>query len=154
LGYAGLQNRNRSLLMPPDQTFPLTPELTWLARVAMLTGLLWVPYILQLIVQLGPVKAIWDPTGAHPHDADWALRAKRAHYNAVENLVVFAPLALIVGLTGLGTAMTATATAVYFWLRLAHYLIHTAAVPVIRTVVFLGGFACQLVLALRILGAA
>lgn len=136
--------------MTPDT--PLAPELVWLARVALLTACLWIPYILQLIVQLGPVKAIWDPTGAHPHDADWALRAKRAHYNAVENLVVFAPLALIVGLTGIGTAATATAAAVYFWLRLAHYLIHTAAIPVIRTLVFLGGFACQLVLALRILG--
>jgi uncharacterized MAPEG superfamily protein len=131
----------------------LPPELLWLGRVALLTGLLWVPYILQLIVQLGLVKAIWDPTGAHPHDADWALRAKRAHYNAVENLAVFAPLALIVGLTGIGTAATATASALYFWLRLAHYLIHTAAIPVIRTLVFLGGFACQAVLALRILGA-
>lgn len=130
----------------------LTPELIWLTRVALLTALLWVPYILQLIVQLGPVAAIWDPTGAHPHDADWALRAKRAHYNAVENLAVFAPLALIVGLTGIGTAATATAAAAYFWLRLAHYLIHAAAIPVIRTVVFLGGFVCQAVLALRILG--
>jgi uncharacterized MAPEG superfamily protein len=131
---------------------PLAPELVWLARVCLLTSLLWVPYIVQLIVQLGPVKAIWDPTGAHPHDADWALRAKRAHYNAVENLAVFGPLALTVGLTGNGTAATATAAAAYFWLRLAHYLIHTAAIPVIRTLVFLGGFACQVVLALRILG--
>jgi uncharacterized MAPEG superfamily protein len=138
--------------MTPDPTLPLPPELVWLARVALLTALLWVPYILQLIVQLGPVQAVWDPTGAHPHDADWALRAKRAHYNAVENLAVFAPLALIVGLTGIGTAATAMAAAAYFWLRLAHYLIHTAAIPVIRTLVFLGGFACQAVLALRILG--
>lgn len=138
--------------MTPYPTLPLPSELVWLTRVALLTALLWVPYILQLIVQLGPVKAIWDPTGAHPHNADWALRAKRAHYNAVENLAVFAPLALIVGLTGIGTAATATAAAAYFWLRLAHYLIHTAAIPVIRTLAFLGGFACQAVLALRILG--
>ena len=131
---------------------PLAPELVWLARVALLTSLLWVPYIILLIVQLGPVKAIWDPTGAHPHNADWALRAKRAHYNAVENLVVFGPLALTVGLTGTGTTATATAAAAYFWLRLAHYLIHSAAIPVIRTLVFLGGFVCQVVLALRILG--
>ena len=55
-----------------------TDDLYWLTLVTLLTGLLWVPYILQLIVQLGPVAAVWDPTGAHPHDADWALRAKRA----------------------------------------------------------------------------
>ncbi|OYW57756.1 MAG: hypothetical protein B7Z10_10550 [Rhodobacterales bacterium 32-66-7] len=138
--------------MDTDTAFPLTPELIWLTRVALLTALLWVPYILQLIVQLGPVKAVWDPTGAHPHNADWALRAKRAHYNAVENLAVFAPLALIVGLTGIGTEATALAAAAYFWLRLAHYVLHTFAVPVLRTVVFIGGFACQVVLGLTILG--
>lgn len=131
---------------------PLTPELYWLTLTCLLTGLLWVPYILQLIVQLGPVKAIWDPTGGHPHDADWALRAKRAHYNAVENLVVFAPLVLIVTLTGTATALTGAATAAYFVLRVAHYLIHTAAVPVVRTLVFLGGWACQMLLGLTVLG--
>ena len=131
---------------------PLQPELYWLTLTCLMTGLLWVPYILQLIVQLGPVQAIWDPTGAHPHDADWALRAKRAHYNAVENLVVFAPLVLVVVLTGTGTALTATAAAAYFFLRLAHYLIHTAAVPVLRTVVFLGGWLCQMILGLAVLG--
>jgi len=140
--------------MTPTGTEPLSPELWWLTGVALLTAVLWVPYIVQLIVQLGPVKAVWDPTGAHPHNADWALRAKRAHYNAVENLAVFAPLALIVGLTGLSTPATATAAAAYFWLRLAHYIVHTAAIPVIRTLAFIGGFVCQLVLALRILGAA
>ena len=131
---------------------PLTPELYWLTLTCLMTGLFWVPYILQLILQLGPVRAIWDPTGAHPHDADWALRAKRAHYNAVENLVVFAPLVLVVTRTGMGTPLTATAAAAYLVLRLAHYLIHTAALPVIRTVVFLGGWACQMVLGLTVLG--
>jgi uncharacterized MAPEG superfamily protein len=131
----------------------MTSELYWLTLTAMLTGLLWVPYILQLIVQLGPVKAVWDPTGAHPHDADWALRAKRAHYNAVENLAVFAPLTLVVVLMGKADGLTAAAAAVYFAARLAHYVIHALAIPVVRTLVFLVGFSCQMVMGLRILGA-
>ena len=130
----------------------MTSELYWLTLTCVLTGLLWVPYILQLILQLGPVAAVWDPTGAHPHDADWALRAKRAHYNAVENLVVFAPLALMIALTGQGDGLTAGAAALYFWVRLAHYVIHTLALPVIRTLVFLVGWGCQMTLALRLLG--
>jgi uncharacterized MAPEG superfamily protein len=138
--------------MPTAALSPLPPELYWLTLTCLLTGLLWVPYILQLIVQLGPAQAIWDPTGAHPHDADWALRAKRAHYNAVENLAVFAPLVLLVVQTGAGNAMTANVAAAYFFLRAAHYLIHLAAIPVIRTVVFLGGWACQMVLGLAVLG--
>lgn len=131
---------------------PMTPELTWLALTATMTALLWVPYILQLIVQLGPVAAVWDPTGAHPHDADWALRAKRAHYNAVENLVVFAPLVLLVVLTGKADALTSTAAAVYFSARLGHYVVHVLAVPVVRTVLFLVGWGCQMVMALRLFG--
>jgi uncharacterized MAPEG superfamily protein len=128
------------------------PELYWLVLVSILTGLMWVPYILQLIVQLGPVKAVWDPTGAHPHDADWALRAKRAHYNAIENLAVFAPLVIAVHVLSLGTPATATAAAVYFFARAAHYAIHVMALPVIRTVAFLVGFGCQMVLGARLLG--
>lgn len=130
----------------------LAPELTWLIYTAVLTGTLWVPYILQLIVQLGPVAAVWDPTGAHPHEADWALRAKRAHYNAVENLAVFAPLALLVGLLDVGDSLTAAAAMLYFWVRLAHYVIHVLAVPVVRTVAFVAGYGCQMVLAGRLLG--
>lgn len=133
-------------------TLPMTTELTWLTLTLILSGLLWLPYIAQLIVQLRPVAAIWDPTGAHPHKAQWALRAKRAHYNAVENLAVFAPLTILVVATGVNDAATAAAAILYFWARLAHYLIHVFALPVIRTLVFLVGVGCQGVMALTLLG--
>ncbi len=130
----------------------LTTELYWLTLTLALTALFWVPYILQLIVQLGPIQAIWDPTGAHPHEADWALRAKRAHYNAVENMAVFAPLTILVVGLGLNDGATATAAMVYFFARLAHFLLHVAAVPILRTFAFITGFGCQAVMAGRILG--
>jgi len=133
-------------------TLEFTAELYWLTLTCVLTGLMWVPYILQLIVQLGPVAAVWDPTGAHPHDADWALRAKRAHYNAVENLAVFAPLTLMVVATGAGSSLTAAAAALYFWVRLAHFVIHILALPAIRTVAFLIGVGCQAVMVLALFG--
>lgn len=129
-----------------------SPELRWLTLTLLLTACLWIPYILQLIVQLGPVQAVWDPTGAHPHEAAWALRAKRAHYNAIENIAVFAPLTLLVAGLGLGDGMTAAAAAINFFARLAHYVIHVLALPVIRTIVFLVGFGCQMVMAGRVLG--
>lgn len=128
------------------------PELFWLSLTIATTGLLWVPYILQLIVQLGPIKAVWDPTGAHPHDKDWALRAKKAHYNAIENLVIIAPLILILHTLELGTKQTAAAAMIYFFARVAHYIVYSAAIPVIRTVLFLIGVGCQGIIALRIFG--
>jgi len=133
-------------------TLEFTTELYWLTLVAILTGLLWVPYIMQLAVQLGPIGAMWDPTGAHPHDQEWALRAKRAHYNAIENLAVFAPLTLMVVATGAVSGLTAGAAVVYFWARLVQYVVHVMAVPVVRTVAFLVGVGCQAVMALALLG--
>jgi uncharacterized MAPEG superfamily protein len=128
------------------------PELFWLSLTIVLTGLLWVPYILQLIMQMGPAKAIWDPTGEHPHEAEWARRAKRAHYNAVENLVIIAPLILILHSLELGTKQTAAAAMIYFFARLAHFFVYTAGVPVVRTLLFLVGVGCQAVIALRLFG--
>ncbi|MFT7596400.1 MAG: putative MAPEG superfamily protein [Paracoccaceae bacterium] len=129
----------------------LPPEAFWLVLTLILTALLWVPYILQLIFQLGPVQAIWDPTGAHPHDADWALRAKRAHYNAVENLVIFAPLTLLVLMFEVTSPLTQAAASVYFFARLAHFGLHVLAVPVLRTLAFVTGFLCQMTMAMALL---
>lgn len=134
-------------------SFHTNPELYWLILTIIFTAVLWVPYIVQLIVQLGPMQAIWDPTGAHPHDQDWALRAKRAHYNAVENLVVFAPLVILIAMAEASNSVTQMASAVYFFVRLAHYVIHIFAVPVLRTIAFVLGFGCQMVLAVALLGA-
>jgi uncharacterized MAPEG superfamily protein len=122
----------------------MTPELTWLTATALITALMWVPYILVLIAQMGLVGALTETR--------WARRAKRAHTNAVENLVVFAPLAIAVHVTGTSTAMTATVCAVFFYTRLAHYVVYAAGIPVIRTLLFAVGWACQMILALTLLG--
>ena len=42
------------------------------------------------------------------------------------------------------------ACAVYFWSRLAHALVYTFGIPVLRTVTFTVGFLAQAVLALAI----
>ena len=61
------------------------------------------------------------------------LSLLKAHANAVENLVVFAPLVLLanaLGVTGTAIAMSA---AVYFWARVVHAVCFTFAVPWVRT---------------------
>ncbi|OQW45071.1 MAG: hypothetical protein A4S16_02275 [Proteobacteria bacterium SG_bin6] len=129
----------------------MSPMIAWLVLTIVFTGLLWVPYILELLVHHGPINALRDPDGAIVHGHAWAVRAKRAHYNAVENLVLFAPLVLLVHALKLETPATATAAGAYFWFRVAHYGVYTLGLPFIRTVLFLAGFACQAVLALRLL---
>lgn len=130
-----------------------TPEFTWLVLTCIATALMWLPYILQLISQMGVAGALMDGTGEHPHEAPWAQRAKRAHYNAVENLVVFAPLAILVAALGASSPTTSAAAAVFFVARLIHYVVYVAALPVVRTLAFAVGVVCQLVLAFAVLGA-
>ena len=129
----------------------LTPDLYWLTLVIVLTALLWLPYILYLIAQMGLGAALWDPDGTHPLQAEWAQRSRRAHANAVENLVVFAPLTILVSALGLNDGLTAGAAMVYFWVRLGHAGVYTLGLPVVRTLLFAAGVACQLLMAGRIL---
>ena len=65
-----------------------------------------------------------------------------------------APLALTVHMLNLGTAATATAAVLFFWSRVAHAVIYTFGVPVLRTIAFVIGFGAQVTLFLRIVGAA
>lgn len=129
----------------------MTPELFWLTLTVILTGLLWVPYILNRILVRGLGGTMANPSrGDKPHAA-WATRLMFAHDNAVENLVIFAPLVLILAHLNYSTKATAYACAVYFWARVAHLIVYTLGLPVFRTLAFAVGFAAQVVLAVAIL---
>ena len=127
---------------------PLPPELFWLTICCAMTGLLWVPYVANRFRELGPPGLSWFPPPDPPPRAPWAARAVRAHLNAVENLVVFAPLALAVPLAGLGSPATAMACKIYVLARAAHYGVCVAGMPIVpRTLAFLAGVAAQMSLA-------
>lgn len=130
----------------------LSPELRYTAMTAALTGSLWMPIIVNRLREMGVWKALKNPEPDVRPQAAWAYRLANAHRNAIENLVVFAPLALCVSLPGLGTATTASAAALFFWSRVAHALIYTFGVPLLRTVAFVLGFGAQATMGLRIFG--
>lgn len=129
----------------------MTTELYWLVLTVLLTSLIFAPYIVNRMIEHGVWPAVWNPQPDTRPKAQWAERMMRAHANAVENLVIFAPLVLALHAVGVSTAATATAAAVYFYARLAHVLLYTFAVPLLRTVAFIVGFICQLTLALTLL---
>ena len=117
----------------------MTTDLTMLAWTAGLTTLMWLPYILAHIVNVGVLPALTykaDDTPLPP----WATRAKRAHYNAIENLAPFAALVIVAHLIGAANSATAAAAIVFFWVRLAHYVLYTAGVPFGRTGTFAIGW--------------
>jgi uncharacterized MAPEG superfamily protein len=75
----------------------------------------------------------------------------KAHYNAVENLVVFAALVLAAQDLGVSNSAIATAAMVYFWARVVHVLAYTFAIPWVRTLAFTVGFLAQAAIAWQIL---
>ena len=128
----------------------MTPELFWLTLTVILTGLLWVPYILNRVSVRGLMGSMANPSRAAKPHAEWATRVMFAHDNAVENLVVFAPLVLILAQLDYSTKWKVYATAVYFWARVAHLIVYSMGLPVFRTLAFTVGFFAQAVLALAI----
>ena len=113
----------------------MTTDLTMLAWTVGLIGLMWIPYIGAHVLNVGMVPALtYQADGtALP---EWAGRAKKAHYNAIENLAPFAVLIVVAHLTGAANEATAAAAITYFWARVAHFGLYTANVPFGRTTAF------------------
>ena len=131
---------------------PLTDALFWLTLTILMTALFWLPYGINRSTVRGVARALGNPRpDDKPHDA-WADRAMRAHRNAVENLVLFAPLVLIAHTTETDPALVGFMAQIYFWSRAAHYLVYVIGIPVVRTVVFAIGYLAMFVVGLAILG--
>lgn len=125
-------------------------EFFWLTLTLAMTGLFWVPYILDRIVTQGLMAALGYPDARTTPQSAWAQRQVKAHTNAIENLAVFAPLVLVAHALSISTPATVFAAALYFWARLAHFVLYTLKVPVLRTLAFVGGFAAQAIFVLAI----
>lgn len=130
----------------------MTREIFWLTMSVVLTGLLWLPYIVDRIMVRGLMGALDNPKPKDKPQSNWAQRLYFAHTNAVDNLVLFAPLVLILDSRNVSTTLTATACAVYFWARLAHAAVYAAGIPVLRTLTFTIGWLACATLVLAIFG--
>ncbi len=95
----------------------MTPDLTWLSYTAVLTALLWIPYIVGLTITTGPITAqgYRDPTP--PALPAWVKRCNRAHLNAVETIAPFAVLVIVAHVAGASNEMTALGAFVFFLAR-------------------------------------
>ena len=117
----------------------MTPELVSLTWVAALTAIMWIPYTLNTIA----VRSLIDVVG-YPEDpkplAPWAERMKKAHYNSVENFVLFAALVLVANAADISNASTVLVCKVYFWARLVHFVAYTMGIPWVRTLAFVVGW--------------
>ena len=130
----------------------MKPELYWLALTATMTGLFWIPYILNRAVRAGVPGAFLTPKMETPSvEAEWAQRARRAHSNAVENLVVFTALIAVSQIAGVSNRVTAFAAALYFWARLGHFVFLTLGIPYARTLIWTVSWVAQMMIAWQVL---
>jgi uncharacterized MAPEG superfamily protein len=130
----------------------MTTELYWLTLTVLMTALMWLPYIINRMLEQGISFAMWDPQGETKTAVIWAERMTRAHKNAVENLIIFAPLVLTLQLTDLSNELTALACIMYFFSRLTHYIVFSLGIPLLRIFAFMTSVVAQFILAFTLLG--
>lgn len=124
----------------------MSPELKYLAWVAVLTALIRIPWMLNKVAKRGLAQVSRYPRESEPL-SPWAHRLWVAHEDAVDNLIVFAVLVGVLHAAGYSTPVTIAAAAIYFWARLAHVLVYALAIPWVKTVAHLAAFGAILVLA-------
>jgi uncharacterized MAPEG superfamily protein len=110
----------------------MTPELAYLLAAAVLT------FVLLLIAVSGATLQVGLPTLAGnreptPEVTGWAGRARRAHYNMLESLVLFAILVLTARAAGVSNSMTLLGAELFFWGRVTHAVFYIAGIAWLRT---------------------
>lgn len=129
----------------------MTEELYWLTLTAAATLFMGFPYVLERIFRIGGLGAAnYSSEGTAGFDqrtetpAAWAARAFRAHRNAVESLAIIAILVLTAHVAGVKDANILLGVQIYFFARVAHYVVYVLGLPVIRPLVYFtawGGMA-------------
>lgn len=126
-------------------------EIYWLTLTIILTSLIWIPYILNRIMEHQLIPALRNPNRDSRPKSHWANRLMYAHENAVENLVLFAPLVILVLYLNISSKQTIIATMVYFFARLFHVVVYVFGVPYFRTIFFATAWLAQTYLAIIII---
>jgi len=129
----------------------MNTEIFWLTLTIIATAMFWIPYILNRIAEHQLIPALRNPNRDARPKSEWANRMMYAHQNAVENLVLFAPLALSIHILNLSSETTVIASMIYFFTRIAHFVLYTLGVPYLRTIAFFVGFLSQMTLAFVII---
>jgi len=86
-----------------------------------------------------------------PDIVGWGGRARRAHLNMIENLVLFAALVLIAAVANKANATTAMGAALFFWARLAYAVIYLIGIPWLRTLAWAVSVVGMVIIALQLI---
>jgi uncharacterized MAPEG superfamily protein len=80
----------------------------------------------------------------------FAGRARRAHLNMIDNMVLFTALVLIAAVAGKANATTALGALVFFWARLVYAVVYLIGIPWLRTLVWLVSVIGMIMIAVQL----
>ena len=80
----------------------------------------------------------------------FAGRARRAHLNMIENMVLFTALVLVTAVAGKANAMTAMGALIFFWARLVYAVIYLIGIPWLRTLAWFVSVIGMVLIALQL----
>jgi uncharacterized MAPEG superfamily protein len=110
----------------------MKPELNLLVWSVVLTVVQMLVAAQAAFNKVGLMALVGNREGM-PEITGWGGRASRAHYNMLENLVLFASLVLVAVVAGKTNDMTLLGAQLFFWARLAYALIYVAGIIWLRT---------------------
>lgn len=110
----------------------MSVELTMLFWASILTFVQVVVAVLFAIGQFGLPEVAGNRADLGTLN-DMAGRAKRAHANMLESLVLFAVLVLIVQIAGLSSDLTVLGAQIFVGARLVYAIVYLVGVPWLRT---------------------
>lgn len=114
----------------------MTPDLKLLLWTVVLTFIEVLVAVLGANTQVS-LAALVGNRDPEPLFSGWVGRARRAHRNMLESLPLFIALVLMAQVAGKTNAATLLGAELFFWGRLAHWLIYLAGIPWLRTLAWL-----------------
>ena len=81
----------------------------------------------------------------------FAGRARRAHLNMIENMVLFTALVLVAAVAGKANAMTAMGALIFFWARLIYAAIYLLGIPWLRTLAWFVSVIGMVMIAIQLI---
>jgi len=110
----------------------MKPELNLLVWAVVLTVVQMLVAAQAAFNKVGLMTLVGNREGL-PEITGWGGRASRAHWNMLENLVLFAALVLVAVTAGKTNDMTLLGAQLFIWSRLAYALIYVAGIIWLRT---------------------
>ena len=85
-----------------------------------------------------------------PEFTGFAGRARRAHLNMIENMVLFSALVLVAAVAGKANTMTGMGALIFFWARLVYAVIYLLGIPWLRTLAWFVSVIGMVIIALQL----